>query len=251
MHLLETRYQRDWADDAYPQGIVRYLDDIGLLSPRLTLAHCTWTRPDELELIAERGATISANTSSNLTSSSGIAPVAEMMRRGCRVAIGLDGATLDEDEDALREMRLSHLLHVGTGFRTDVSRAPCSPTCCAPAVSRCSTVTTAGASPPAQPADIMLLDWNAVDDDRLRPDVDPLDLLFARATARHIRELIIAGRDDRARGRRHRHRLPGACATNCLARLRAGMASNAAFAAALQALERVVHPHFETEAPCC
>jgi len=35
------------------------------------------------------------------------------------------------------------------------------------------------------------------------------------------------------------------------ARLRAGMSENATFAAALVALERVVHPHFETEAPCC
>ena len=56
MHLLETRYQRAWADAEFPGGIVRYLDRIGLLSPRLTLAHCTWARPDELELIAERGA---------------------------------------------------------------------------------------------------------------------------------------------------------------------------------------------------
>ena len=30
MHLLETRYQRDWADRTFPQGIVRYLDEIGL-----------------------------------------------------------------------------------------------------------------------------------------------------------------------------------------------------------------------------
>ena len=39
MHLLESRRQREWLDAAYPQGIVRFLDDIGLLSPRLTLAH--------------------------------------------------------------------------------------------------------------------------------------------------------------------------------------------------------------------
>ena len=94
----------------------------GLLSPRLTLAHCTWARPEELELLAERGAIISANASSNLSLRSGIAPVAEMIKRGCRVALGLDGATLDEDDDALRELRLSHLLHGGTGFRIDVSR---------------------------------------------------------------------------------------------------------------------------------
>jgi cytosine/adenosine deaminase-related metal-dependent hydrolase len=66
MHLLETKYQRQWADAAYPNGIVRMLDDIGLLSPRLTLAHCVWARPKDLELLAERGVTLSVNNSSNL-----------------------------------------------------------------------------------------------------------------------------------------------------------------------------------------
>ena len=32
MHLLETKYQRQWADATYPDGVVRMLDDIGLLS---------------------------------------------------------------------------------------------------------------------------------------------------------------------------------------------------------------------------
>ncbi|MDB5655531.1 MAG: hypothetical protein JWQ94_3144, partial [Tardiphaga sp.] len=40
MHLLETKYQRQWADANYPGGVVKMLDAIGLLSPRLTLAHC-------------------------------------------------------------------------------------------------------------------------------------------------------------------------------------------------------------------
>ena len=39
-----------------------------------------------------------------------------MVKRGCRVALGLDGATLDEDDDALREMRLADLLHAGPDF---------------------------------------------------------------------------------------------------------------------------------------
>ncbi|MFX5785309.1 amidohydrolase family protein, partial [Acinetobacter baumannii] len=46
MHLLETRYQRASADQHFPQGIARHLRDIGLLSPRLTLAHCTWANPE-------------------------------------------------------------------------------------------------------------------------------------------------------------------------------------------------------------
>ena len=81
MHLLETKYQRQWADAAYPDGVVRTLDEIGLLTPRLTLAHCVWARPDELELLAERGVTISVNTSSNLHLHSGLAPMRLMREK--------------------------------------------------------------------------------------------------------------------------------------------------------------------------
>ncbi|WP_171070313.1 amidohydrolase family protein [Methylobacterium terricola] len=90
-HLFETQYQRDWADRTYPGGLVRRWREIGLLSPRLTLAHCVHARPDELEMIAEAGCVVAVNTSSNLALRSGIAPVAEMVRRGCRVALGIDG----------------------------------------------------------------------------------------------------------------------------------------------------------------
>lgn len=44
------------------------------------------------------------------------------------------------------------------------------------------------------PADLLLLDYDALDDDHLRDDLDPANLVFARATARHISELIVAGR---------------------------------------------------------
>ena len=103
---LETRYQRAWADATHPAGVVKHLDAFGLLSPRLTLAHCVWARPDELELLAERGVTIAMNTSSNLHLRSGIAPVPRMVEAGCRIALGLDGSALDDDDDALRELRL-------------------------------------------------------------------------------------------------------------------------------------------------
>ena len=250
MHLLETRYQRQWADEAHPNGIVRYLDEIGLLSPRLTLAHCTWTRPDELELIAERGATISANTSSNLHLHSGIAPVAEMVRRGCRVALGLDGATLDEDDDALRELRLAHLLHRGTGFKIDVSRAAMLTMMLRNGRRSVLNQDDGGVLAAGEPADILLLDWNALDDERLRSDLDPGDLLFARATSRHIREVIVAGRTVVRDGEVLGIDLP-AVRAELLERLRAGMAGNAPLAAALRDFERVLVPHFEAEPPCC
>ncbi len=248
MHLLETRYQRDWADREFPEGIVRYLDSIGFLSERLTLAHCAWARPDELELLAERSVTISVNTSSNLHLRSGIAPLPEMIRRGCRVALGLDGATLDEDDDALREMRLADLLHGAIGFETKVSREQILTAILLNGRRSVTNRDEGGALTAGAPADVLLLDWEKLDEDRLRPDLDPLDLLFARSTARHIKELIVAGKTIM-----HDGIVPGvdlaAMNQELLARFRHGIAENAMLAAALPHLERAVRGHFET--PCC
>src|ERR1700722_9521338 len=100
MHLLETRYQRAWADATHPAGVVKHLDALGLLSPRLTLAHCVWARPDELELLAERGVAIAVNTSSNLHLRSGIAPMALMVAAGWRGALGGAGGGREADQHA-------------------------------------------------------------------------------------------------------------------------------------------------------
>jgi cytosine/adenosine deaminase-related metal-dependent hydrolase len=248
MHLLETMYQREWADRNFPNGIVRHLDEIGLLSRRLTLAHCTWARPEELELIAERQATISVNTSSNLQLRSGIAPLRQMVKRGCRVALGLDGATLDEDDDALREMRLAGLLHGGTGFCIDVDRKTFLEAVLVNGRRSVTNTDAGGTLEAGAPADILLLDWAALDADRLRGDLDPIDLLFARCTARHIKELIVAGRSVVRDGRVFGIDQP-AMNQDLLARFRHGMAQNVTLAAALPELERVVRGHFDM--PCC
>jgi cytosine/adenosine deaminase-related metal-dependent hydrolase len=250
IHFLETRYQRAWADKEFPDGIVRYLDGIGLISPRLTLAHCAWARPDELELIAERGATISVNTVSNLGLRSGIAPLTEMVRRGCRVALGLDGLALDEDDDGLRDMRLAHLLHGGTGFDINVKRADVLGMAFRNGRLSVLNRDDGGALAAGQPADILLLDWNALDDDRLKGDIDPLDLLFARTTARHVRELIVAGRTIVREGRVLGVDYP-ALREEMLARMRSLLAQDSKFAAAIGALERVIEARFAAESPCC
>lgn len=195
MHLLETRYQRDWADAHHPGGIVRFLDAIGLLSPRLTLAHCTWARPDELALIAERGATIAVNTSSNLGLQSGIAPLAEMLRQGCRVAMGLDGMAFDEDDDALREMRLAYALHRGWGYERAMTPAQLWSFAAGHGPrSVGGALLSGGRIATGAPADLVLLDLEALDDDALFDDIDPLELVLARASGRHVAQVLVGGR---------------------------------------------------------
>lgn len=192
MHLLETERQRLWADSAHPDGIAPFLDGLGLLSERLTLAHCVCARPDELDLIAASGARIVTNFSSNMHLRSGLGPIAEAHRRGVRVAVGVDGAALDEDDDILREMRLVHGVHAGSGLYANWT--PAEFLALAVASGRAAVGAPGdGALAPGRPADFCVLDLDALDRDAVMP-VDPLDLLFARATASHLRELVVAGR---------------------------------------------------------
>ena len=189
MHLLETVYQRAWADQAFPGGVVRHLRDIGLLSDRLALAHCTHAQPDELDMIAEAGAVIVTNPGSNLHLRSGLAPIAEAHCRGCAVAVGVDGAALD---DALRELRLAAMLHGGVGFEPTWGRAKF----LALAVRNGRRATGApgsGALAPGEPADFAVLDLDALDRDGIMP-VNPIDLLFARGTLGAMLDVVVAGR---------------------------------------------------------
>jgi cytosine/adenosine deaminase-related metal-dependent hydrolase len=231
--------------------VVKYLDAIGLLSPRLTLAHCVWARPDELELIAERGVTIVVSNSSNLHLRSGVAPIAAMLQAKCRVALGVDGKALDEDDDALRELRLAHLLHAGTGFTGAVSREQMLHAAMVTGrFAVTNTVDDGGTISTGAPADLLLLDWAAIDDDRLTDNIDPIELMLTRATARHVRELIVAGRTVVKDGQ-----VVGAdveaARREVLAQMRAGMAANAGLAAAMPALDRAMAEHFEPGCACC
>jgi cytosine/adenosine deaminase-related metal-dependent hydrolase len=249
MHLLETRYQRGYLDQLYGGDVVKFLDRIGLLSPRLSLAHCVWARLDELELLAARGVTVVTNSSSNLRLRSGIAPAARMFACGCRVALGVDGSALDEDDDMLRELRLTHLLHVGSGFKTQVGEGDVLSGAAKAGRFAVTNATDGGVIAPDAPADLLLLDYDALDDDNLRDDLDPVKLIFARAAARHIRELIVAGRtvvkDHRVLGIDHE-----AARREIIARTRAGQPAMASLAAALPHLDRALAEHMERHFSC-
>ncbi|WP_236843188.1 amidohydrolase family protein [Bradyrhizobium icense] len=192
MHLLETIYQRAWADQHFPEGVVRYLRDIGFLSERLTLAHCIHARPDEIEMIAASGARIVTNFSSNLHLRSGLAPIAAAHRCGCAIAVGVDGLALDEDDDVLREMRLVQMMHGGLGFERTWTAAEF----LALAIANGRKATGApgtGELVPGAPADFVTLDLDRLDRDRIMP-VDPIDLLFARGNASLLRDVVVDGR---------------------------------------------------------
>ena len=199
MHCLETRYQREFADSMYPEGVAAHLEALGLMSPRLTLAHCVYASPADLDIVARTGALIATNPSSNLHLRSGIAPIADAIGRGCRVALGVDASAFDEDDDILREMRLGHFLHGGWGFDEAISREAWFGAIVANGRAA-NGVPGTGALQIGEAADFLVLDLERLDRDAMMP-VAPADLVFARATAAHIDQLWVAGREILRSGR--------------------------------------------------
>ncbi len=248
MHLLETRYQRAFADRAYPEGVVERLKTLGLLTPRLTLAHCVYARPAELDAIAAAGAVIATNPSSNFHLKSGIAPISEALRRGCRVALGVDASAFDEDDDIVREMRLGHFLHGGWGFESVIDRGAWLSAIVANG-RFANGAPGPGALAVGAPADILVLDLDALDRDAVLA-VEPIDLVFARASAAHVARLVVAGREIV-----RDNRLTGvdlnAAEGELRRQYRAKMPSRAAFFEAWGALEPAVAAHYRGGLGCC
>ena len=194
MHLLESRRQREWLDATYRQGIVRFLDDIGLLSPRLTVAHGVHLTDEECALMAERGVTVAVNTSCNLRMRSGVAPVARFMRHGLRFALGLDGCAHDDDQDFFRDLRLAWRLHNGTGLEPALPPWRLFDAACRHGFRCIDGSDDYGDLVPGARADLVVLDHAAMTEDFLTPEQDEVDIVLTRATSRHVRDLLVAGR---------------------------------------------------------
>ncbi len=194
MHLLESPRQREWLDAAYGQGIVRFLDEIGLLSPRLTVAHGVHLTDAECALLAERGVTVSVNTSSNLRLRSGLAPLRRFIRHGLRFGLGLDGGAHDDDQDYFRDLRLTWRLHNGSGLEPALPPARLFEAAWRDGFRAIDGSGDYGGLAPGARADLAVLDYAALTADCLDAGLDETEVLLARASSRHVRELTVAGR---------------------------------------------------------
>jgi cytosine/adenosine deaminase-related metal-dependent hydrolase len=110
MHLLETRLQRWATRKLYRDGLGTRLHKLGVLSPRLSAAHCVWVDEREMDLMAASGASAVHNPASNLKLGSGIAPVVEMKKRGVNVSLGTDGGDTSDSYSIFEQMRLAAFL---------------------------------------------------------------------------------------------------------------------------------------------
>jgi cytosine/adenosine deaminase-related metal-dependent hydrolase len=110
-HLLETRAQAAVPPPPGARSWVGHLRSVGLLSPRLSVAHGVWLDGEDMADLAGSGVTIVHNPQSNLQLGSGIAELGQWRSRNVPVALGTDGVNCGGSMDMLSSMRLAAILH--------------------------------------------------------------------------------------------------------------------------------------------
>lgn len=91
-------------------SLVHWLNALGALSPRTTLAHSVWMRQDEIDLIGEAGAHVGLNPVGNLKTRSGIAPTHQYLAAGVNIGLGCDNCSCSDAQNMFQAMKLYVLL---------------------------------------------------------------------------------------------------------------------------------------------
>ena len=200
-HLHETKQQQEWGDAKFREGFMRHYDALGLFSERFTGAHGIWLRPADVDLMAERGASVAVNMSSNFRLRSGIAPVGDYIRAGMRFAFGIDAFSIDDDDDAFRELRMVHWLHSPSYAEHPLTPARLFDGWLERGFHAVNNVRGYGTVAPGAPADLVLLDYDAMSYDVIADGIDEMDILLTRAANRYVDRVIVAGREVVSGGR--------------------------------------------------
>jgi len=110
-HALETRTQAVTAQRELGRTLIAYLDDLGLLSPRLTLNHGIWLTDDDIARLGAAGCAVTHNPLSNQKLGSGICRVRRLLDEGVTVALGTDGLATSDTADMLTALHAGALLN--------------------------------------------------------------------------------------------------------------------------------------------
>jgi 5-methylthioadenosine/S-adenosylhomocysteine deaminase len=111
IHLSETEDEVAGCLDQHGERPASYLDRVGMLGPQTVLAHGCWLDRAELELIAERGATVVSNPVANLKLAVGqVFPYRDAREVDVEVGLGTDGPGSNNSLDLLSDAKTFALL---------------------------------------------------------------------------------------------------------------------------------------------
>lgn len=211
-HCLESPLQAEYARRQYKDGLVAHLDTLGAIHARTSLVHGVYLDERDFRLMAERGSALITNPGSNLRLRCGISPVLLALNEGVNVALGTDGCSLGDRDDAFAEMRLLFYLHRGAGLDTPAltwQQALTMSTTAAARVTPWGPTTDGvhgdrsdfdtsdgwlGAIVVGKRADLSVYHLDDAAGPWRHPDLHPVHVLLHRATRQHADAIVVDGK---------------------------------------------------------
>ena len=195
-HLAETRWEVETIAERYGGTPAEHLDRLGVLGPRLSVAHGVFLTPADIELLRERDVAVVYNPTSNMKLASGVAPIPDLLAAGVRVGLGTDSNLSNNNLDMFEEMRLGAVLQKLS--RGDAAAMPYLDTLALATIDGARALGMAdsiGSLEPGKQADIILIDldqphlWPLFEGDRL----NVVEQLVYSASAADVTHTIVAG----------------------------------------------------------
>ncbi|HSI81628.1 MAG TPA: amidohydrolase [Solirubrobacterales bacterium] len=190
IHLSET--EQEVTDCVAEHGVrpATYLDRCGLLGPRTLLAHGVWLDDTELDLIAERGATVVTNPVANLKLAvGGVFPYPAAHARGIALGLGTDGAGSNNSLDMFEQMKFLALIQKHEAG--DPTVAPAKEVWEVATGARSALVGASGELRTGEAADFLLLRGGAPE---LALGEPTAELVYAASGASVVDTTVVAGR---------------------------------------------------------
>jgi len=194
-HVLESVYEKDYAQEHFKKSMVSYMKNVGFLGQHVSFAHSVWVSKDEMKLMAESGTSIVHNPGSNLRLRNGIAPLKDMLEEGVNLVIGMDGLSFNDDDDIWTELRLALRL---SNLPYGDSKALCPEDIFKMATHNGAKLLglehKIGELKAGRKADLVLIDLEQIAWPWIAPETNPLQLLISRATSKDVDTVIVDGK---------------------------------------------------------
>ena len=189
IHLAETEQEVLECHARHGVGPAGLLDRCGLLGPRTVLAHCVWLTDGELDLVAERGATIVTNPVSNMKLAvGGVFAYGAAGERRIPVGLGTDGAASNNALDLFADAKVLSLLKKHAA--DDPAALPAREAWAVATGARAESLGQPGRIRPGAPADLLLVPAD-------QPELGPGDLvhnLVYAAAGAVVGTVVVDGR---------------------------------------------------------
>ena len=109
-HLCETLDEENYTLEKFNMRPLEYMESLGFVGDDVWYAHGIHFSDAEVSYLAKTGTGVAHCPISNMKLSSGVAKIPQMLRKGVKVGLAVDGSASNDGSNMLEEIRVAYLL---------------------------------------------------------------------------------------------------------------------------------------------